>query len=186
MTANQIEFWKTVETKRSNLARESETKRSNMVAEAEVHRSNVVRETETERHNRATESISWGSIGLGYKQLAETQRHNAEVERETQRHNVANELEATRTNMAHESVARQNAQSNQTSANAASTTAQVKAGELQLAQDYQPYKKAEVVTEGLRDVANAYNSFQQGRNTGIQTVANVIGVVTKIGSLLGG
>lgn len=54
MTANQINFLRVQEDRRSHLASESEAR----------------------RHNLASEDIGRGQIGLGYSQLSETARHN--------------------------------------------------------------------------------------------------------------
>lgn len=84
MTRNQIEYQKTVEEKRSNLAREAEASRSNRAQEAltaardaETARSNLARELETNRANTARE--------------AEENRSNLARELETNRHNVQQE-----------------------------------------------------------------------------------------------
>lgn len=73
MTANQINYWRFNEDRRHN----------------------EVTEVETARHNRATESIGYGQISLGYAQLAETTRTNKARELlnsrslgETVRHNM--------------------------------------------------------------------------------------------------
>lgn len=113
MTRNQIEYWRNVETARTNLAQETETNRANMARENETHRSNVrnelemnrsnrTREQETERHNRATESQNQKDLALrtvvadrdfhmGLRTLSETARHNKAVEGENQRSNKARE-----------------------------------------------------------------------------------------------
>lgn len=73
MTKNQIEYWRNVETKRSNLATELETKRSN-----------EARELETRRHNLVVEQ-------QGFSTLAEQARSNQAREYETSRSNLENE-----------------------------------------------------------------------------------------------
>lgn len=84
MTANQINYWKLQEDRRSNLAKETE-----------ANRHNIVTEGETSRHNVATEQVSLGN-------LQETSRHNTATEQETVRHNTATEAESQRHNVASE------------------------------------------------------------------------------------
>lgn len=58
MTRNQIEYWRLVENKRSNLANEAENKRANLARELETNRSNLAREAESHRANVAIEQIT--------------------------------------------------------------------------------------------------------------------------------
>lgn len=69
MTANQINYWKNVETERANRALEDHNARSLR---------------ETGRHNLVSENQNWAN-------LAELGRHNRSVEAETGRHNLISE-----------------------------------------------------------------------------------------------
>nr|AVX53652.1 putative ORF1 [Marmot picobirnavirus] len=94
MTQNQIAYWKLVEDRRANQARESETYRSNTAKEKENYRSNVAKESETRRHNLISEDIGFGAnkasmahAGAGY---ASANAALASV-KEAERHNTAQE-----------------------------------------------------------------------------------------------
>lgn len=96
LTANQIEYFKSLETRRNNLALAELTRRRDEKSAAlgraqlqEVVRSNQTREAETHRANVAAE---------GYRQrsLDETIRANITREEETQRSNLAREAEEVR------------------------------------------------------------------------------------------
>lgn len=84
MTANQINYWKLQEDKRSNAAKEWET-----------HRSNTTNEELTRRRDENT-------LYLGEANLAESKRHNLVGEQETNRSNLAREYETQRANLARE------------------------------------------------------------------------------------
>ena len=93
------------ETVRHNLAMESETNRANLASEAlkssvntETNRANLARESLTHESNVLNYSVGQQQIGLGYKQLNESTRHNKNAEKlgyfnyqETNRHNVEQE-----------------------------------------------------------------------------------------------
>lgn len=137
MTRNQIEYQKLVETSRNNQAVEKETNRSNLAREAETNRSNIAREYETNRHNivgeqqgwtqlaeserahRASESLGYANVGLGYSNLSEVEQHNRQTEwlnaiheRELNRHNVEQEAQqqAELTQRAYDNVQQRNTQ----------------------------------------------------------------------------
>lgn len=85
MTANQINYWKLQEDKRSNRAKETETNRSNLANEG------------------LTRQRDANTLYLGTINAAENQRHNLATETETNRSNVAKEQETYRSNVARES-----------------------------------------------------------------------------------
>lgn len=83
MTTNQLQYWRNVETKRSNLANENETQRHNRVGEAisantlvETKRHNLATEKETNRSNVANEGIKQRQNSTALYQAQETARHN--------------------------------------------------------------------------------------------------------------
>lgn len=91
MTRNQIEYWRNVETNRSNLVTELETNRSNLAREAETKRSNIENER-IAREKLAHEISAFNqSHLLAISQQREQARSNESRETETQRANVANE-----------------------------------------------------------------------------------------------
>lgn len=120
MTANQIAYWNYVENKRSNQARERltgeanvETRRSNIARESETMRSNLAREAETLRSNQANELIARtrareearanrAKEDISSRTLGETVRSNKAKEQLTsqstnvQRLNVMNQRMANR------------------------------------------------------------------------------------------
>jgi len=77
MTANQINYLKLIEDRRSNLAREQETHRANVTAEGETARANRAREAENIRANTLNYQASIFSTEAGMR--------NADVNAETQR-----------------------------------------------------------------------------------------------------
>lgn len=116
MTQNQIRYWESVETQRSNRAREKENTRHNTVSEKETSRHNLATENESARHNlrtegqtdasiaestrhnKATESNESNKVRLGYANLSESRRHNMAGENlqsssisENRRHNMVSE-----------------------------------------------------------------------------------------------
>lgn len=97
MTANQINYQRHLEQRRTNLKneeltgkRDSETARANQAREAETFRSNLARELETNRSNVVRET--------------ETERANRAKEAEENRSNLARELETNRANLASEQL----------------------------------------------------------------------------------
>lgn len=113
MTRNQIEFWRNVETNRSNVAQEQETRRSNLARELETNRSNLANEKETNRHNLATERLSQiqsdRNWTLGLQSNIETQRANKAKEKETKRSNLAREQENTQARLGDQAIRRRQA-----------------------------------------------------------------------------
>lgn len=113
MTTDQINYWKNVEQRRSNLAMEAETRRANLAKEAETHRANLAHERELKRANTINARIAQYGQGvtdqhyiradaqnalklqqdkrLSLEQLKETRRSNETREMETHRSNVASE-----------------------------------------------------------------------------------------------
>lgn len=104
MTKNQIEYQKSLEQRRGNLASE-ELKRQEL---AEAARHNLVFENETAAHNRAQESLSEKQIlssrDVAYAQLASNRELGYANLGEQQRSNLARELEQNRTNVANEQL----------------------------------------------------------------------------------
>ena len=66
MTANQIQYWRNLETERSNKAREAETERYNRASVAEQQRANLAKEAENVRHNKATEGVAISDTAQGW------------------------------------------------------------------------------------------------------------------------
>lgn len=115
MTSNQLQYWRNVETNRSNLAQERETNRANLARELETNRANMAQEKETNRANLAREQETHRSNivneRLRTEQLLsdvrnqvkqrELQWYNA---KEIQRSNKAREAETARSNKAKEQI----------------------------------------------------------------------------------
>lgn len=78
--ANYTNRYNALEVERSNKAKEAESQRANLAREAETKRSNLANERELARSHRANESLQSSSIGLGYANLTEAQRHNVAME----------------------------------------------------------------------------------------------------------
>lgn len=130
MTSNQIQYWRNVETERSNRTNEQETHRSNVVRERETMRSNLAKEFETNRHNVETERHNRNlllesraqfkaSNELGWYQAHEQNRANVARESENTRHNMATEAAQSVANQNARYQAELNAKINQTRASTA-------------------------------------------------------------------
>lgn len=91
MTRNQIEYWKNVETNRSNLATELETNRTNLAREAETKRANI--ENERIARERLAHDIAAFNQShlLAVAQQREVSRSNESKEAEAKRSNIVNE-----------------------------------------------------------------------------------------------
>lgn len=133
MTANQINYQRNVENRRSNLANEAltaardrvnadlgyknlaELGRHNLAAEKETNRSNLANEEIRRQYNYITQTHYDRSDSIQISKLAadvvnqalnrqESIRHNVSTEQETKRHNVAVERETGRSNVAQEGL----------------------------------------------------------------------------------
>lgn len=126
MTKNQIDYQNYVETRRTNLARETETSRANLTNEE-----------------------------LKRRELSENSRHNLSVEGEAKRHNLTTEAETNRSNTANEYLKRQqNAiQSQNVQLGFANLQEQVRANDLRDAQYYAGLDSSAAITTVKEDAA---------------------------------
>lgn len=115
MTTDQINYWKNVEQRRSNLAMEAETRRANRARELETYRANLAKERELNRINTINAKIAQYGHGisdqhyirsdaLSARKLDQEKRLALEQLKEQQRSNVARETETHRTNVAQEKL----------------------------------------------------------------------------------
>lgn len=76
MTTNQINYWRLVEDKRANEAKERETNRSNLANEKETYRHNVITEKENARRNDIQQESNYINKAFNEASLNETKRAN--------------------------------------------------------------------------------------------------------------
>ena len=123
MTANQINYWNYVESKRANLAREAENFRHNFMNEKLTRTANE----EIQRHNIQSEILASRNVALGYAQNA-TQRASIA---ESARHNLVSEMQNSESISNSYSIGLRNSRANLLNASTNSVNAETRKAELE-------------------------------------------------------
>lgn len=154
MTANQINYWRLQEDKRSNVAREVETHRTN-VSNEDISRTKVAND-----------------LYLGKRNAAENERHNRVGEIETNRANLAREAENYRSNLARETenyrsnTARERETFRHNLQDEANKRSQIGLGYAQLAEENRSNlaKEAEIHRSNLADESERHRSNMENES----------------------
>lgn len=158
MTSLQQSYWRNVEEKRANIAREQETQRSNLANESENIRYHNMSMEETHRHNVETEI-------LGTKQYNELVRHNLSTEDEQRRSNLAREdIQRQNLSLGYSQLQYSYDQMHYNYANLAEISAHNRATEQISYNQLSESKRSNIANESIKRQLNAQN-YELGRSS---------------------